>query len=263
MRIQKLSWAGLKIWCGDKCVLIDAVEDFSLVSRFMGAPKSEIFQFSENTKADYIVLTHLHFDHYSSKIIDKCLASSGKIICSDLFSKKLKKQGFGQRLIELSIDESYSDGGITFKPVFSMDGIGDEQVAWIVVYHDLRLIHCGDTIWHGRFWKIGQNNPQIDYAFLPVNGVIANFEQAGLAFSSIPASLTPEQAVNAGKLMKAKKIIPMHYQLFDGEFYRSLPNCEAEFIDWANAMNEDYLIMNDGDIIDRGNDTDVSIKDKP
>ena len=254
MMIQKLSWAGLKIICGNKCILIDAVEDFSLVSEFMGFPKSEIFKFSDHTEADFIVLTHLHFDHYSSKIIDKCLASSGKIICSVLFSKRLKKYGYGHRLIELSTDESYTDCGITFKPAFSMDGIGDEQIAWIVEYNASRLVHCGDTIWHGRFWKIGENNPQIDFAFLPINGVIANFEKAGLTFSSIPASLTPEQAVNAGKLMKAKKIIPIHYQLFDGNFYRPLPDCESEFIYWANKMNVDCLIMKDGDIIDGGNE---------
>ena len=160
--------------------MIDAVENFKPYLPVLGKPRSDVFIFSPTTKADYILFTHLHLDHFDMEVID----------------------------------QSITENGITFKSVFSLDGIGEEQTAWILDFNGTKIFHGGDTIWHNQFWKIGKENPDIDYAFLPVNGAVVNFQIVGLEYSSIPASLTPEQAFNAAKLLHAKKIIPIHYGMF-------------------------------------------------
>ncbi|MBK7290105.1 MAG: MBL fold metallo-hydrolase [Chitinophagaceae bacterium] len=191
MQIQKLSWAGIKVVCGNKTVLIDAVENFKPYLPVLGKPRSDVFIFSPTTTADYILFTHLHLDHFDMEVIDKCLKPEGKIIAN----KKLQHQipVHNHECIFLDVDQSITENGITFKSVFSLDGIGEEQTAWILDFNGTKIFHGGDTIWHNQFWKIGKENPDIDYAFLPVNGAVVNFQIVGLEYSSIPASLTPSR----------------------------------------------------------------------
>ena len=49
-----------------------------------------------------------------------------------------------------------------------------------------------------------------DAAFLPVNGGLAEFPHRQPP-SGIEASLTPEQAVAAARILGARRLIPIHY----------------------------------------------------
>lgn len=68
MIIQKLNWAGIKLECGDKTILIDAAEDFSAYHKILENPLTPLFRFSDTVKADYILLTHLHLDHFDKDV---------------------------------------------------------------------------------------------------------------------------------------------------------------------------------------------------
>src|SRR3569623_969626 len=72
-----------------------------------------------------------------------------------------------------------------------------------------RIIHCGDTAWHSGWWTTARAYGPFDVAFLPINGFR---QQAGL-FRRIeqPMSLTPEQAVQAGRILGARQVVPIHY----------------------------------------------------
>ena len=247
MQIQKLSWAGIKVVCGNKTVLIDAVENFKPYLPVLGKPRSDVFIFSPTTKADYILFTHLHLDHFDMEVIDKCLKPEGKIIAN----KKLQHQipVHNHECIFLDVDQSITENGITFKSVFSLDGIGEEQTAWILDFNGTKIFHGGDTIWHNQFWKIGKENPDIDYAFLPVNGAVVNFQIVGLEYSSIPASLTPEQAFNAAKLLHAKKIIPIHYGIFASPFYQPIELDQTVFEELSRNIHQPMQILNDADYL--------------
>lgn len=80
MTIQILNWAGIKLECGKKTILIDAVENFKPYFPVLGNPKEELIAFTDNIKADYILFTHLHLDHFDTSVIEKCLKEGGKII---------------------------------------------------------------------------------------------------------------------------------------------------------------------------------------
>lgn len=58
MKIQKLNWAGIKLECGNKTVLIDAVENFKPYFPVLGNPLTALYNFTDNVKADYILFTH-------------------------------------------------------------------------------------------------------------------------------------------------------------------------------------------------------------
>lgn len=212
MRITRLSWAGLQVVSDQQTILIDPVEDFSAMEPYMGKPLRPVVSFTAATQADIVLLTHLHPDHFDPAAIRHVLKPGGKVLCHTLAADKLHEQKLPVQVVELG--QSYSAGGVTFLPVFALDGIGHEQVSWIVRdSHGRQLFHGGDTIWHNRFWEINRTHGKMDAAFLPVNGVVVEYPFVG--FAPLPASLTPEQAVVAARILQATLLVPMHYGTFD------------------------------------------------
>ena len=212
MKITRLSWAGLQVVSGQQTILIDPVEDFSTMAPYMGKPHWPIVSFTASTQADFVLLTHLHPDHFDPAAIRQVLKPNGKVLCHSLAAEKIKECGLPVEVLELN--QRYSSDGNTFIPVFALDGIGHEQVSWIVRDSAGRqLFHGGDTIWHSRFWEINKTYGKMDAAFLPVNGVVVEYPFVG--FAPLPASLTPEQAVVAARILQAAQLVPMHYGTFD------------------------------------------------
>ena len=244
MKIQKLNWAGVKLECGDKTVLIDAVENFKPYFPVLGNPLTPIVNFTDEIKADYILFTHLHLDHFDVSVIQKCLKPEGKIIGYKKHEKEISK--LNHDFILLDNDNSLEENGIIFKSVYSLDGIGEEQTAWIISFNGIKVFHGGDTIWHNQFWKLGKENANIRFAFLPINGAVANFQIIGLEYSTVPVSLTPEQAFNAAKLLHAEKLIPIHYGKFSAPLYQPTDSSEGILNNYSNLINQDYQIINDG-----------------
>lgn len=247
MKIQKLNWAGIKLECGNKTVLIDAVENFIPYFVVLGNPITPIFKFTVSTKADYILFTHLHLDHLDASVIENCLKPEGKINGFKKLEQTISK--FNKPTVYLDYDETFQDDDISFKSVFSMDGIGEEQTAWIVKYKNTKIFHGGDTIWHNQFWKLGKENPDIDFAFLPINGAIVNFQIIGLEYSSIPASLTLEEAFNAAKLLHADMLVPIHYEKFSTQYYQPKEVSSDDFKNLSEKIKQSYQILEDGKFI--------------
>jgi len=247
MKIQKLNWAGLKLECGNRAVLIDAVENFKPYFPVLGNPLTPIVNFTDDFKVDYILFTHLHLDHFDVSVVDKCLKAEGKVIGYKKHEKEIIK--LNRNFILLDNDESFEENGISFKSVYSLDGIGEEQTAWIVSYKGISVFHGGDTIWHNQFWKIGKANKNINYAFLPINGAIVNFQIIGLEYSTVPASLTPEQAFNAAKLLHAEILVPIHYGKFATSFYQPT-NTSNDVLDYlSNLIDQPFQLLQDGDYL--------------
>jgi L-ascorbate metabolism protein UlaG (beta-lactamase superfamily) len=248
MKIDKLNWAGLKLTIADQTVLIDAVEDFSYYKPILGDAMKETILFADKTKADFILFTHLHLDHFDVKTIKKCLKANGKIIVYAPLFNAIKQFFNDTEIILLNEDEVYTDGGIQFKPVFAMDGIGDIQCSWVVEGEGIKIFHGGDTIWHNQFWRLGKENTLIDYAFLPANGVTVHFPMIGLAYSPIPASLTLEQAFAASRLLNANTFIPIHYGLFEHTVHYIPQKFTHSDMERLSIQTEQpYWVLNDGD----------------
>ncbi|MGU3377134.1 MBL fold metallo-hydrolase [Chryseobacterium sp. M5A1_1a] len=250
MEIQKLNWAGIKLVSQSKTILIDAVEDFSYYKPVLGEAVEELLKFTDHVQADYILFTHLHLDHFDKSVIKKCLKKDGKLIVYSGLEPFVKKLIDDVQMIVLHLDETFTEDNITFKPVFAMDGVGEIQSSWIVEDLHTKIFHGGDTIWHNQFWKLGKENPNIDYAFLPVNGVVVNFEVIGLEYSSVPASLNLKEAFTAAHLLHAKKLIPIHYGLFAHEkFYIPQVFDDHDLKNVSEEIGQEYVTLKDGGIL--------------
>lgn len=250
MEIQKLNWAGIKLISNHKTILIDAAEDFSYYKPVLGDAVEQLIQFSDYTQADYILFTHLHLDHFDKGVIKKCLKKDGKLIVYSGLESFVRKYVEDVEMVVLDLDETFTENGITFKPVFAMDGVGEIQSSWIVEDSATKIFHGGDTIWHNQFWKLGKENPHIDYAFLPVNGVVVNFEIIGLEYSPVPASLNLKEAFVAARLLHARKLVPIHYGLFAHEkCYVPQVFDEVDLKNISGEVGQEYVLVKDGEVL--------------
>lgn len=244
MLVKKLSWSGVKIEVNDTVILIDPVEDFRSMEPYMGKPTVPVYRFRHNTKADLVLLTHLHPDHYDNQTIQAVLLPGGRVLTGTAAAKKLAAEPFPATGIRLN--ESIVHNGIRCTTLFSLDGIGDDQIAWLVEANGVKLFHAGDTIWHNQFWHIGKTHGPIDLVFLPINGVRVTYPFVG--YTPLPASLLPEQAAVACRILGAKNVVPMHYNLFHSPpLYTQYLAPEESFLAACARHKQAFHLMRDGD----------------
>ena len=108
-----------------------------------------------------------------------------------------------------------------------------KYMGYIVQFGNNCIYHSGDTLWHDDI--VAALKPyKIDVAILPINGNDSKRKVAG--------NLNAKEAVKLGKLIKAKLVIPCHYDMFT--FNTADPE---DFIREAEANGQAYKVMNCGE----------------
>ena len=138
-------------------------------------------------------------------------------------------------------------GEFTLIAVPAVDGFNETQVSWIVSGLGKRILHGGDTLWHGGFWQLGNSYGPFDAAFLPINGAKLKSVEP---FSDVEATMTPKQAVAAAIVVRAKLLIPIHYGFNDPESYLEHPNAVSELEENARARHQAYRLMKPGETVE-------------
>jgi len=151
--------------------------------------------YSAMPKADYILVTHEHFDHYSEATIKLLSSKSTRIIlnkrCAGMYgSGTAMANGDKLKLAEDILLEAVPAYNTTeshkqFHPKGRDNG-------YILTIDGLRIYIAGDTEDIPEMKSI----KEIDVAFLPCNQ---------------PYTMTPEQLVRAAKIIKPKVLFPYHY----------------------------------------------------
>lgn len=160
-------------------------------------PVSRMADYAKLPKADLILITHEHSDHFDLKAIDLVKTAKTKIVANENVAKQLSKiimmkngdiqilEGFRIEAIPAYNIEHMRTPGVPFHP----KGIGN---GYIVTFGDMRLYIAGDT----------ENIPEmktlqgIDIAFLPMN---------------LPYTMTPEMVADAAIAFRPKILYPYHY----------------------------------------------------
>lgn len=207
MQLRRLSWAGVEIRRGRDRLLMDPLWDVLPLRSFLGEPKQALVPVSVDGHT-WALVTHLHPDHCDRRLLARL---DGRVLCNAPLAPVLEAEGVPVHPAELW--QSRRVGAFRVTPVLSHDWRGDTQVAWVVETAGRRLIHCGDTIWHGGWYEVARRHGPFDVAFLPINGVIVQLE--GFTPTSIPATLTPEQAIEAAAILGARAVCAIHHGLFD------------------------------------------------
>lgn len=243
LQLRRLAWAGVEIRLGGTRLLIDALENVEHMAPVLGPPKRPMPPV-EAPAGTHALISHLHPDHYDEELLVR-LAVTGTVGCHTPAAATLVAAGI--QAIPQELGESRQIGPLTVTPVPSLDWRGDDQVAWIVEGAGQRIIHCGDTQWHGSWWQIARDHGPFDVAFLPVNGVVARFDGYD---ALVNVTMTPEQAVEAAVALGSTTACAIHYGLFNNPpVYVEQTDIEPRFRAAAEARGIVALLPDAGDLV--------------
>ena len=155
----------------------------------------KIIDYTTMPKADYIIITHEHFDHLDTTAIKQLSGDNTQLITNQRCAEML---GYGQVLangdfLQLADDITIkavpayntTEGHLQFHPKGRDNG-------YILTLDGLRVYIAGDTEDVSEMVDI----KDIDIAFLPCNQ---------------PYTMTVEQLVNAARMVKPRVLFPYHY----------------------------------------------------
>jgi L-ascorbate metabolism protein UlaG (beta-lactamase superfamily) len=219
MEVRRLAWAGLEVSAAGHTALIDFVEDFSWLP---GEPPSgEVPPSPAPGAAAAGLLTHLHWDHADVDALSRALAPDAVVLRPEksfggaaevaLIEKpeaELEASGLEARVVKPW--ETVETGPFSFTALPAADGFGDPQVSWCIAADGCRILHAGDTLFHGWWWLSALRHGPFDVAFLPAGGAVADLPSRQPP-SPLPAGMDPGQAAIAAKLLGARTVVPIHY----------------------------------------------------
>ena len=146
-------------------------------------------------KADYILVTHDHGDHFDKSVVETLSGSSTQVIANPAVTKAL---GYGRTMsngdaldtaegwkIEAVAAYNNTEGKLGFHPQGRDNG-------YVITVDGFRIYIAGDTEVIPELSQI----KDIDVAFLPCN---------------LPYTMTPEQCSEAARTVAPKVLFPYHY----------------------------------------------------
>ena len=146
-------------------------------------------------KADYIFITHEHFDHLDTTAIKALSDDKTQVITNQHCAEML---GYGRAMANGDILQLAEDFTVEAVPAYNTTE-GHQQFhpkgrdnGFILTLDGLRIYIAGDTEDIPEMAEI----KDIDVAFLPCNQ---------------PYTMTVEQLINAAKMFKPKVLFPYHY----------------------------------------------------
>lgn len=241
--LRRLSWAGIEVSDGSWRLLVDPLEDVAPLRSFLGAPRGPLVPVTIDQHSSVLV-THLHPDHCDRQLLAR--VERGQTFCHTPIAATLAAEGLG--LVPLELWQARQIGPFRVTAVPSHDWRGDDQVAWIIESDDYRLIHCGDTMWHGSWYEVARRHAPFDAAFLPINGVIVQLD--GFTPTDVPATLTPEQAVEAAAILGVGTACAIHHTLFQNPpSYVEQPDAIGRFLSAGKARGISAIAPRDGEAI--------------
>jgi L-ascorbate metabolism protein UlaG (beta-lactamase superfamily) len=245
MRVRRLGWAGVEVEAEGATVVIDPLADPGATFAALGDRAREVqlpaivAPDAEGTAVAGLV-THLHRDHTDAGALGAALAEDATVhephwpggkdfenLAVAQGNAELEQAGLRRQAVEPWDQVEVGPFALTALP--AVDGLGDPQVSWVVEGEGRRILHLGDTIFHGYWWRMAQRHGPFDVVLAPINGARVNFPHLQPP-SPLAAAMEPEQAAIAAELLGASTLIPMHYDGYAIDpWYRPVDGPVARF----------------------------------
>ncbi len=158
-------------------------------------------------RVQHILLTHGHRDHILDAV-ELAKQNDATIVATWELANYLSWQGVKVMGINLGGSVSFPFGRVKMTQAFHSSGVVmDEQQqivymgmpgGFLVTMGGKTIYHAGDTGLFGDMKLIGEMN-QVDVAFLPIGDMF---------------TMGPEDALTAAEWVKAKFVVPIHYNTF-------------------------------------------------
>ncbi|HEX6391153.1 MAG TPA: MBL fold metallo-hydrolase [Solirubrobacteraceae bacterium] len=224
MRIRWLGWAGVEIEAEGERVVVDPLAEpgqafAALGDRAAGMATPEVVAPRGGALAGAV--THLHRDHADAGALSAALVPGAPVLEPQSYGGEgLEQLAIAQADHELTAAglartptpawTSVTAGPFTLTALPAVDGTGDPQVSWLIEADGTRVLHLGDTMYHGWWWRIRERFGAPDAVLAPINGARLRLPHRRPA-SPLAAAMDPEQAALAADILEAPRLVPMHY----------------------------------------------------
>jgi L-ascorbate metabolism protein UlaG (beta-lactamase superfamily) len=240
VRVRRLAWAGIALRAGDVEVFIDA----RAPSAEDGAPGPAL---ASDAGRCFALVTHHHGDHLDLHALQPLLGETGYLVAEDDVARMFDQRVVNVQTVRMFEPVFLSRGGGEFVAwaVPASDGLGSPQVSWVLDGGGQRVIHCGDTLWHGGLWDIARAYGPFDAAFLPINGA----RQVGGRYTDAgePIVMSAEQAAAAAQVLGARLAVPIHYGAPPSPGYVEQPEPERHFLAAAATRGVHTRVLRPGE----------------
>ena len=203
---------------GNTTIITDPVFEKNMGPLIFG-PKRFVdpaIDLDELPKIDLFLLTHNHYDHLSTRTIQRFPYKKAKVATALKLGKYFTKNGFND-VAELDWYEEIkvNDIKITFVPAvhWSKRSLWDtNKTLWgsfLIEYKDKKFFFACDTGYGGIYKELGEKYGPIDLTFINI-GAYNFYPMAPKKDKSIYHT-NPEEALNIGQDLKSKKVLGMHW----------------------------------------------------
>jgi L-ascorbate metabolism protein UlaG (beta-lactamase superfamily) len=224
VRVRWLGWAGVEVEADGASLVIDPLLEPAATFAALGDRARDVeLPTVVPSQGDAVagLVTHLHRDHADAGALVAALAD-GAAVHGPAWPGGDRAENLAIAQANAELDRSglwrtavgwwdqLEVGPFTLTALPAVDGTGDPQVSWLVEADGRRVLHLGDTIFHGYWWRMAQRHGPFDVVFAPINGAVVSFPHRQPP-SPLAAAMEPEQAALAAEPLGARTVVPMHY----------------------------------------------------
>ena len=263
MRVRWLGWAGVEIEADGVAIVIDPLADpgatFAPLGEEAGRAKlpSVVAPHARGAAVAGLV-SHLHRDHADAGALAGALAADASVY-EPLWpgGAEVENLGLAQANAELErakqerraveVWERVEAGPFVLTALPAVDGLGDPQVSWLVEADGQRVLHLGDTVFHGYWWRMARRHGPFDVVFAPITGAVVDFPHLQPP-STLAAAMEPEHAALAGELLGAGTVVPIHHDGFEvAPWYRPVAEAAGRFAAAAAGRSYEARVLEPGE----------------
>ncbi len=216
-----VAWIGhatFLIKLGDTTIITDPVFEKNMGPLIFG-PKRFVdpaIDLKELPEVNLFLLTHNHYDHLSTRTIQRFPYKKSKVLAPLKLGKYFTKNGFSNVSEMDWYDQiKVNDLKITMVPAvhWSKRSLWDtNKTLWgsfIIEYKNKKIFFASDTGYGNIYKELGEKYGPIDLTFINI-GAYNFYPMASQKDKSIYHT-NPEEALNIGKDLKSKKVLGMHW----------------------------------------------------
>jgi L-ascorbate metabolism protein UlaG (beta-lactamase superfamily) len=216
-----VAWIGhatFLIKLGDTTIITDPVFEKNMGPLIFG-PKRYVdpaINLKEIPEINLFLLTHNHYDHLSTRTIQRFPYKKTKVLTPLKLGKYFTKNGFlDVKEMDWYDEIKVNDLKITFLPAvhWSKRSPWDtNKTLWgnfLIEYKDKKIFFACDTGYGNIYKKLGQKYGPIDLALINIGAY--NFYPMTPRKDKSIYHTNPEEALNVVQDLKSKKVIGMHW----------------------------------------------------